>query len=53
LKDIRTRLNEFSRTEQETLINWGYALCDAAMRSFIVPAAAAPNRWPCPDHPLA
>jgi NTE family protein len=23
LKDIRTRLNEFSRTEQETLINWG------------------------------
>ncbi len=52
LKDIRTRLNEFSPTEQETLINWGYALCDAAMRSFIVGAASAPSEWPCPAHPL-
>jgi NTE family protein len=53
LKDIRTRLNEFSPTEQESLINWGYALCDAAMRSFIVGAASPPAGWPCPDHPLS
>lgn len=52
LKDIRTRLNEFNRTEQESLINWGYALCDAAMRSFIVGAASPATAWPCPDHPL-
>jgi NTE family protein len=52
LKDIRTRLNEFNRTEQETLINWGYALCDAAMRSFIAGAANPPTKWPCPNHPL-
>jgi NTE family protein len=52
LKDIRTRLNAFDRSEQERLINWGYALCDAAMRSFIDPAAAGPTRWPCPASPL-
>ena len=52
LHRIRTRLDEFNKTEQETLINWGYALCDAAMRSFIAPTAAAPTKWPCPAHPL-
>ena len=52
LKDIRTRLNAFDRMEQETLINWGYALCDAAMRSFIETAASPPTKWPCPNHPL-
>lgn len=52
LKDIRTRLNAFNRTEQEALINWGYALCDAAMRSFIATTAAAPTQWPCAGHPL-
>jgi NTE family protein len=51
LKDIRTRLNEFSWTEQEILINWGYALCDAAVRSFIEDVAVSPQ-WPCPNHPL-
>lgn len=52
LQDIRTRLNAFSATEQETLINWGYALCDAAMRSFVTSTASPPTRWPCPAHPL-
>ena len=52
LKDIRTRLNAFDRAEQETLINWGYALCDAAMRSFVATTAVAPTQWPCPGHPL-
>jgi hypothetical protein len=31
LQTIRTRLNEFSECEQGPLINWGYALTDAAM----------------------
>jgi NTE family protein len=52
LKDIRTRLDAFDQTEQETLINWGYALCDAAMRSFVEPGASPTNTWPCPAHPL-
>lgn len=32
LKSIRTRLNTFTEKEQGRLINWGYALTDAAMR---------------------
>jgi NTE family protein len=53
LKDFRTRLDEFSRIEQETPINRGYTLCDAAVRSFVLPDAAPPVGWPCPDHLLA
>jgi NTE family protein len=52
LRHIRTRLNAFNRAEQETLINWGYALCDAAMRSFVETGASPPTKWPCPAHPL-
>lgn len=52
LQNVRTRLNAFNATEQETLINWGYVLCDAAMRTYIDPAASPPTNWPCPAHPL-
>jgi NTE family protein len=52
LKDIRTRLDAFNQIEQETLINWGYALCDVAMRSFIETGASPTTKWPCPAHPL-
>ena len=34
LASIRTRLNPFSDAEQEQ-INWGYALCDAAVRTHV------------------
>lgn len=44
--DMRTRLNKFSPEEQGQLINWGYALADAALRSrynnAIVAAASLP-----------
>ena len=44
--DTRTRLNKFSPKEQGQLINWGYALTDAALRSrynnAIVAAAGLP-----------
>jgi NTE family protein len=33
LAEVRTRLNRFSEAEQAELINWGYAMCDAAMRA--------------------
>jgi NTE family protein len=55
LAQMRTRLNPFSDQEQGSLINWGYALCDAAVRSHIAalaPAAKRPNAWPCPDQAL-
>jgi NTE family protein len=52
LKDIRTRLNNFTPTEQGRLINWGYALADAAMRKWVDPAGSKPPAWPVPEHPL-
>jgi NTE family protein len=53
LASIRTRLNPFSDAEQCRLINGGYALCDAAMRKYVV--AGIPNqraRWPYPEYSL-
>jgi NTE family protein len=55
LATIRTRLNPFSDVEQEQLINWGYALCDAAVRAHapeLIGTQKAPA-WPCPGHPLS
>ena len=55
LASIRTRLNPFSDREQEELINWGYALADAAVRRYApalvagTPPAAA---WPYRRHAL-
>jgi NTE family protein len=33
---------------QEQLINWGYAICDAAMRRHVDPALQAPTQFPYP-----
>jgi len=52
LKDIRTRLNEFKPIEQGRLINWGYALADAAMRKWVDSAGSKPPVWPVPEYPL-
>jgi NTE family protein len=55
LAAIRTRLDPFSDEEQGRLINWGYALCDAALRSHaaaLAPGAQRPAQWPVPDQPL-
>ena len=51
LKGLRTRLNRFRAAEQGHLINWGYALTDAAMRRHVL-NGGAPGQWPDPDHPL-
>jgi NTE family protein len=32
---IETRLSALSALEQERIMNWGYAICDASMRSFV------------------
>ena len=51
LQHIRTRLNPFTAKEQAQLINWGYALADAAMRSSI-DATLPKGALPYPDSPL-
>ena len=54
LAKLRTRLNPFSDVEQEQLINWGYALCDAAVRTHAPQIATlqVKRAWPFPSHPL-
>lgn len=50
LQTIRTRLNAFSDEEQGQLINWGYALTDAAMRKYVLDPDPGPGQWPYPGH---
>lgn len=53
LARLRTRLNPFSEKEQGRLINWGYAVCDAAMRRYVLPQTPAPQpQWPYPRYRL-
>ena len=52
ISGMRTRLNKFSPQEQGRLINWGYALTDAALRSrYDRTIVAAPN-LPLTDIPI-
>jgi len=47
---IRTRLDPFSDSERGRLINWGYALADAAVRKYAAQLSASPPApaWPKP-----
>ena len=38
LAEIPTRLQAMDDDEQERLVNWGYAVCDAALRAHVDPA---------------
>lgn len=54
LATTRTRLNRFTDREQQELINWGYAVCETAMKSRVpslygTPTAAA---FPYPTIPM-
>jgi NTE family protein len=44
-----TRLKRLDETLQERLINWGYAVCDAALRKHVDPAPAKPLGFPYPN----
>ncbi len=48
LAQIATRLADMPDDMQERLINWGYAICDAAMRRWIDPKLPAPTAFPYP-----
>jgi NTE family protein len=49
LAAIPTRLAALDGGTQDRLINWGYAICDAAMRTHVDPAIAAPKAFPYPS----
>ncbi len=49
LAQTKTRLKRLEPVVQERLINWGYAVCDVAMRKWVEPGATAPTRFPYPS----
>jgi NTE family protein len=48
LAGVATRLDALSAVVQERLINWGYAVCDAAMRAHVDPSLPRPAGFPFP-----
>jgi NTE family protein len=52
LAGVGTRLKRLERPLQSQLINWGYAVADAAIRRYFDPAASAPTQLPYPEAPL-
>jgi NTE family protein len=42
LADVKTRLKAMDDATQERLINWGYAICDTALRRHVQPNVPAP-----------
>lgn len=48
LANVATRLKRLEPVLQERLINWGYAICDAAMRRWVDTTLPAPPGFPYP-----
>jgi NTE family protein len=48
LAGTATRLKKLDSTLQERIINWGYAVCDAAIRTHLDPTAPRPAGFPYP-----
>ena len=49
LARVSTRLAKLDRTTQRRLVNWGYAVCDTAMRTHVERGAPPPAAFPFPD----
>lgn len=49
LASISTRFRGLGTEVQERLVNWGYAICDAAIRSHVDPGLAPPVGFPYPQ----
>jgi NTE family protein len=48
LAEVPTRLKALDSRTQEGLIDWGYAICDTALRSWVDPELPAPPGLPYP-----
>lgn len=46
------RLKRLRKKDQQLIINWGYAVCDAALRKHVDPKLPAPTELPYPESPL-
>jgi NTE family protein len=45
-RGVATRLARMERHLQQRLVNWGYAVCDTAMRKHVVPGTPPPAGFP-------
>lgn len=52
LAKVATRLARLDTATQELLINWGYAICDTAMRKWVDDTLPLPSSFPFPHHSL-
>lgn len=52
LAAVPTRLMRLGEQVQMGLINWGYAICDAAVRAWVEPRAPRPAGVPYPEAPI-
>ena len=52
LANVQTRLKRMEPVLQERLINWGYAICDTAMRKWVDPGLVRPTGFPYPSSGL-
>lgn len=52
LEQVPTRLKAFDPERQGRLINWGYALCDIALRTRAGLEVPHASTWPVPEWPL-
>ena len=48
LAAVATPLKQLDATTQEMVINWGYAVCDAAVRRHVDPSLPSPSTFPYP-----
>ena len=49
LAELPTRLKRLDATTQDRLINWGYAVCDAALRKHLDSRLGPPPAFPYPQ----
>jgi NTE family protein len=49
LAQTKTRLKRLDRHYQERLVNWGYAICDTAMRKWVDDSLSAPTNFAYPE----
>jgi NTE family protein len=49
LANVPTRLKRLSPTVQKQLVNWGFAICDTAMRKHVAPSIPVPEAFPYPE----
>jgi NTE family protein len=52
LAATKTRMAAMPEDLQESLINWGYVVCDTAMRRWVEPHASRPGSMPYPGRSL-